>query len=63
MALIVGEPRSVSAKVIEDSDLIQLDSKTFDEEIEGVPPWFMNYHQDDNPEDIPGKKPASEYKQ
>ncbi|HON10693.1 MAG TPA: cyclic nucleotide-binding domain-containing protein [Chitinispirillaceae bacterium] len=41
MALIVGEPRSVSAKVIEDSDLIQLDSKTFDEEIEGVPPWFM----------------------
>lgn len=41
MALIDGEPRSASAKVIEDSDLIQLDSETFNEEIEGVPPWFM----------------------
>ena len=28
MALIDGEPRSASAKVIEDSDLIQLDSET-----------------------------------
>ena len=43
MALIDGEPRSASAKVIEDSDLIQLDSETFNEEIEGVPPWFVLY--------------------
>lgn len=41
MALIDGKPRSASAKAVEETSVVIIDSDTFYTKIRGVPPWFM----------------------
>lgn len=42
MALIDGKPRSASAKVLQDCEVILIDADTFHNKIKGVPPWFLS---------------------
>jgi CRP-like cAMP-binding protein len=42
MALIDGKPRSASAKVLRDCEVILIDADTFHNRIKGVPPWFLS---------------------